>query len=138
MNIDEQIREFFAGAPHAVIGASRDRSKYGNKVLRSYLQNDLPVVAVNPNAEIVEGQVAYPDLAAIPKRVHGISVITPPAITESIVEQAAKLGIKNIWMQPGAESENAIQRGDELGLNLIAGNACVLVALRYHENDRNS
>jgi predicted CoA-binding protein len=136
MNIDEQIRDFFAGAPHAVVGASRDRSKYGNKVLRAFLQNDLPVYVVNPNAEMVEGQVAYPDLASIPKRVHGISVITPPDITESIVEQAAKLGIKNVWMQPGAESENAIQRGNELGLNVIAGSACALVTLRYHENDR--
>lgn len=137
MNIDEQIRRFLDGAPHAVAGASRDRSKYGNKVLRVYLQNDLPVYAVNPNAEIVEGQVAYPDLESLPKRVHGISVITPPDITESIVEQAARLGIKNLWLQPGSESEKAIQRGKEHGLNVIAGNACVLVSLGYHENDGN-
>jgi predicted CoA-binding protein len=78
MSIDEQIREFLAGSPHAVVGASRNRSKYGNKVLRAYLQNDLPVYPVNPNATMVEGQLAYPDLASIPRRVHGVSVITPP------------------------------------------------------------
>lgn len=133
MNIDEQIRRFLDGAPHAVVGASRDRSKYGNKVLRAYLQNDLPVYAVNPNAEMVEGQVTYPDLASLTQRVHGVSVITPPDITESIVEQAAKLGIKNLWLQPGSESEKVVQLAKRLGLNVIAGNACALVSLGYHE-----
>ena len=65
---------------------------------------------------------------------HGISVITKPDVTESIVEEAAELGIKNIWMQPGAESEKAVKRAEALGMNVIAGGPCALVTLRYRED----
>ena len=134
MNTAAQIEEFLDGSPHAVVGASRDRAKYGNKVLRSYLQADRPVFAVNPHAEEVEGQPAFPDLASLPQTVHGVSVITPPPVTGQIVEEAGRLGIKHIWMQPGAESEAAIARAVELGMNVIAGGPCALVTLGYRES----
>ena len=134
MTLQERIDAFLAGTPHAVVGASRDRAKYGNKVLRAYLQNDREVYPVNPNSEEVEGLAAFPDLASLPQPVHGISVITKPDVTERIVEQAAELGIKNIWMQPGAESENAIERAEQLSMNVIAGGPCALVILRYRED----
>ena len=121
------------GAPLAVIGASRSRSKYGNKVLRAYLQNEREVYPVNPSAAEVEGLESYPDLASLPADVHGISLITPPAVTETVVDEAGRLGIQNIWMQPGAESEEAIRRAEGLGLNVIAGGPCLLVTLGYRE-----
>ena len=133
MNVQDQIDEFLGGSPHAVVGASRDRSKYGNKVLRVYQQTHRPVFPVNPNADEVEGVPAYPDLASLPEAVHGISVVTPPETTEEIVEQAGKLGIRNIWMQPGAESQAAVARAIELGINIVAGGPCALVVLGYHE-----
>ena len=133
MTVEEQIDQFLSGGPHAVVGASRDRSKYGNKVLRAYQQRERPVFAVNPNADEIEGVTAYPDLPSLPESVHGISVITPPHATERIVEQAGAMGITNIWMQPGSESENALARADELGMNVIAGGPCALVVLGYRE-----
>ena len=134
MTLQERIDKFLAGSPHAVVGASRDRAKYGNKVLRAYLQKGCKVYAVNPNVSEVEGLEAYPDLASLPELVHGISVITPPEVTERVVEQAAEAGIKNIWMQPGAESPEATNRAQQLGMNVIAGEACALVALGYRED----
>ena len=116
-----------------MVGASRDRHKYGNKVLRVYIQNGRPVYPINPTAEEVEGLKAYPDLATLPEPVHGISIITPPGVTEGIVEQAGELGIKHIWMQPGAESDAAIARAIASGMNVIAGGPCALVVLGYHE-----
>ena len=133
MILQRNIDLFLGGSPHAVVGASRNPSKYGNKVLRAYLQKNRPVFPVNPNTDMVEGLAAYPDLASLPEKVHGISVITPPDVTETIVEQASKLGINHIWMQPGAESESAIERSRELGMNVIAGGPCALVVLGYHE-----
>ena len=130
----ERIEDFLAAGPWAVVGASRDRAKYGNKVLRAYLQNDREVYPVNPNSEAVEGLETFPDLASLPQPVHGISVITKPDVTESIVEQAAELGVKNIWMQPGAESEKAAKRAEQLGMIVIAGGPCALVTLRYRED----
>ncbi len=135
MTLQERIDAFLAGTPHAVVGASRDRAKYGNKVLRAYLQNDREVYPVNPNGKEVEGRAAFPDLASLPQPVHGISVITKPDVTERIVEEAAELGIKNIWMQPGAESEKAVKRAEQLGMNVIAGGPCALVTLRYREDE---
>lgn len=134
MSHQKRIDEFLAGSPFAVVGASQDRSKYGNKVLRAYQQHNLPVFPVNPHANEVEGEPAYANLGSLPEPVHGISVITPPHITEGIVQQASELGIKNIWMQPGSESELAVSRAEKLGMNVIAGGPCLLVVLGYRES----
>ena len=135
MELAQRIERFLDGSPHAVVGASRDRSKYGNKVLRVYLQRGRPVYAVNPAARTVEGQLAYPNLRALPEKPHGISVITPPEVTEAIVEEAIGLGIENIWMQPGAESPGAERRAAAAGMNVISGGPCLLVVQGYKEKD---
>jgi predicted CoA-binding protein len=131
--MDANVEEFLAGAPHAVVGASQDRAKYGNKVLRVYQQHDRRVVPVHPSAKEIEGLVAYQDLAALPEPVHGISVITPPPVTERVVQQAIELGIKHIWMQPGAESETAVELARQNGINVIAGGPCLLVVLGFRD-----
>lgn len=133
MELADRIRDFLAGRPHAVVGVSSDRSKYGNKVLRVYLQQGRPVYLIHPREKEIEGQKAYPDLASLPEQVHGLSVITPPPITERIVEEAHAAGITRLWMQPGAESPLALERAEELGLSVIAGGPCILVTLGYRE-----
>jgi predicted CoA-binding protein len=131
--MSDAISEFLAGSTYAVVGASNDRWKYGNKVLRCYMQHGLKAIPVNPNAKVVEGLAAVADLASLPEPVHGVSIITPPEITEQIVEDAAKAGITRLWMQPGAESDRAIERAKELGLSVISGGPCLLVALGFRE-----
>jgi predicted CoA-binding protein len=133
MSEQEQIQSFLAGRRFAVVGASRDRDKYGNKVLRAYLQNGLDAVPVNPAGGEIEGLAAYADLTQVPGKVDGVSIITPPKVTEQVVAQAVSLGIKHIWMQPGAESPAAVDLAQKSGANVIAGGPCALVALRYHE-----
>ena len=133
IELNERVRRFLDGGPHAVVGASRDRAKYGNKGLRAYLQNGRKAYPVNPNAEEVEGSKCFPDLAALPERVHGVSVITPPEVTESVVAEAARLGIAHLWLQPGAESEAALALAGAAGMSVIAGGPCLLVTLRYRE-----
>jgi len=135
MSEQEQIDEFLAGQRFAVVGASNDRAKYGNKVLRVYLQNKLDAVPVNPNADEVEGVRAFRDLASVPGPVDSVSIITPPSVTESVVKQALSLGIKNVWVQPGAESQAAIDSARRAGVNVIAGGPCILVTLKFREND---
>jgi uncharacterized protein len=133
MSEQEQIKTFLAGKRFAVVGASPDRSKYGNKVLRAYLQNDLEVVPVHPQADEVEGVTAVKDLTEISEGVDGVSIVTPPKVTEGVVRQALALGIKNIWMQPGAESDVAVSLAESSGANVLSGGPCVLVALGYRE-----
>lgn len=129
----DRIRKYLTGKRFAVVGASQDRAKYGNKVLRVYQQNHLDVVPINPGGGQIEGLDALSDLASLPEPVDGISIVTPPAVTKKVVEQALSLGIKNIWMQPGAEDPDAVAAAEQAGANVIAGGPCVLVALRYHE-----
>jgi predicted CoA-binding protein len=135
MTEQEQIKQFLAGKRFAVVGASKDRAKYGNKVLRAYLQNHRDAIPVNPGADQIEGLTAYRDLASVPSDVDGVSIITPPAVTEKVVEQALQRGIKQIWMQPGAESSAAIESAENAGANVIAGGPCLLVALRYRDSE---
>lgn len=133
-DLQTKIDSFLAGTPFAVVGASDNRAKYGNKVLRCYIQNHRVAIPVNPNLSEVEGLKAYPNLAAIPKLPHGVSIITPPSVTARVIEEASQLGIKHIWMQPGAETAAIIRRADELGINVIAGGPCLLVVLGYRDH----
>ena len=133
MTEQAKIEQFLAGKRFAVVGASTDREKYGNKVLRVYKQNKLDVVPVNPKDGEIEGLKAYPDLASVPGTIDGISIITPPKVTEQIVAQAIRLGIKNLWMQPGAESAAAVELAEQAGANVIAAGPCILVRLRFHD-----
>ena len=134
MTVQDQIQTFLAGKRFAVVGASQDRAKYGNKVLRAFLQNGLEVVPINPNSDEVEGLRTYADLKSLPASVDGVSIVTPPGVTEQVVEQAVELGIKNIWIQEGAESEHAVEHAVESGANVISGGPCALVALGYRES----
>ena len=132
-SVTDRIQTFLASGSFAVVGASTDRSKYGNKVLRCYQQHGKEVYPINPRATEVEGLKAYPSLAALPVQVAAISVITPPAMTEQVVREAAAAGVKHVWMQPGAESDAAIRTAESLGMSVIAGGPCVLVMMGYHE-----
>ncbi len=131
MTDQERIDRFLGGGPFAVVGASTNREKFGNMILRCYMEDDREVYPINPRAKEIEGLECFPDLASLPKKPHGISVITPSKITEAVVEEAAKAGIENIWMQPGAESERAVSRAEELGMNVIAGGPCLLVVMGF-------
>lgn len=127
--MSDTIDRFLARGPYAVVGASSDRSKFGNRVLRSYLDHGLTAYPVNPRADTIEGLAVHPDLGSLPEPCPHVSIITPPAVTESVVEAAAEAGAEIVWMQPGAESGAAIRRARELGLEVIAGGPCLLVEL---------
>ena len=131
--IDQQIDTFLAAKSFAVAGASAERSKYGNKVLRVYLQHKKTVYPLNPKGGTIEGLQAYATIADLPEPIEALSIITKPAITREVVEQAILAGIQQIWMQPGAEDAEAIERAKMAGINVIHGGPCVLVALGFHD-----
>ena len=128
------IEQFFRSEAFGVVGASEDRTKYGNKVLRCYLANQKTVIPVNPKAATVEGLASVASVADLPDTVTSISVITPPQVTEQVVAAAIARGITNIWMQPGAESALAVERCKAAGINVIADHSCILVVLGFHDH----
>ena len=133
MSVTQRIEDFLAEGPWAVVGASKNRDKYGNKVLRCYQQHGRDVYAVNPTETDIEGATTFKSVSELPDDVQALSIITPPPVTEKIVREAAARGIKKLWMQPGAESAKAIDLAEELGLSVIAGGPCLLVVLGYRE-----
>jgi len=130
---EPNIAAFLDGAHFAVVRTSTDRSKYGNMVLRTYLQKGMSVTPVNPNATEVEGLPAVKAISDIEHPIHGISVITPPVITEAVVQQAIEQNIGHIWMQPGAENEAAVAAAENAGINVIHSGPCLLVVLGFRD-----
>ncbi len=127
--MSDLIDRFLASGPFAVVGASNDRSKFGNRVLRCYLDHSETAIPINPSQNEVEGLTCHARLTDLTEAVRHVSIITPPRVTERVVEDAAQAGAEIVWMQPGAESASAIERARELGLEVIAGGPCVLVEL---------
>ena len=107
------VASFLTAPAFAVVGASKDRQKFGNKILRCYLQHDKAATPVSPKEPEVEqvaavkavGEVAAEDISKI-----GVSVITPPPVTLGVLEELSELGISKVWLQPGAESDEVVVR----------------------------
>lgn len=129
----DKIQSFLAAPAFAVAGASNNRNKYGNKVLRCYVQHHKTVYPLNPIPTVVEGLHCFHQVSELPDNVESLSIITQPSVTEKIVEQAISKGIHNIWMQPGAESNRAIDMCMQHKINVIAKGPCLLVVLGFHE-----
>ncbi len=129
--VREIIADFMTQGPYAVVGASADRAKFGNKVLRAYKSKGFTVYPVNPTAAEIEGLKAFPSLGALPETPRGVSIITPPSVTERVVAEAADAGARFVWMQPGAESPEAIRVARARGLEVIADGSCFLVETHF-------
>lgn len=131
--LEQRIQKFLASPAFAVAGASTHRDKYGNKVLRCYMQKGRRVFPLHPKEPSIEGLPCVASVAGLPPDVKSLSIVTPPPVTEQVVEQAIARGIQNVWMQPGAESEEAIARCEAAGVNVIGDGTCLLVVLGYTE-----
>jgi uncharacterized protein len=111
----------------AVLGASRDRRKYGNKAVRAYVESGFTVIPVNPNEAEIEGLKAYPNLEAIAEPVDFVSLYVPPAVGLKLLPSIAEKKPKEVWLNPGAESDELIEVAADLHLRVIV--ACSIVAL---------
>ena len=111
----------------AVLGASRDRRKYGNKAVRAYLESGFTVFPVNLSEETIEGLKVYPTLDAIPEPVDFVSLYVPPAVGLKALPAIAAMKPKELWLYPGAESDELIEAAADLHLRAIV--ACSIVAL---------
>jgi predicted CoA-binding protein len=112
----------------AILGASADRSKYGNKAVRAHLRRGYTVYPVNPRGGEIEGLAVYRQLADVPGgRLSRISVYLPAAIGITVLPEIAARGCDELFFNPGSESEELIERAAALGLEPIQ--ACSIVDL---------
>ncbi|HNS06461.1 MAG TPA: CoA-binding protein [Anaerolineaceae bacterium] len=120
-NTRESIEKFLQLKKISVVGVSRNKDKFGNMLYRELKNSGYQVMAVNPNADMVEGDRCYAGLGALPVKPEGVVVVVTPAEALQVVEEAAGLGITHIWLQPGASSRETDQKCEELNLNWISG-----------------
>lgn len=121
--------EFLQAKSFAVAGASRDPEKYGYQVFRALLASGRHVFPLNPKAPTIDGHPAFAQLADLPAPPESLSLVTPPAVTRQVVAEAIQAGVKHLWMQPGAEDEQAGRLAREAGLLVIDDGSCILVAV---------
>ena len=111
----------------AVIGASTDRSKFGNKAVRAYARQGFTVWPVNPKESVVEGLPAFTSIADVPARPQLVSVHLPPAVLLKVLPAIAAKGCDELWLNPGTESPEVLAEAERLGLNVIQ--ACSIVGV---------
>lgn len=127
--MDDSIQKFLTSETFAVAGASNKREKFGNRVFRALIESGRSAYPLNPAASEIEGHAAYTSIEDLPVVPEALSIITPPQVTRNIVAAAITAGVKNIWMQPGAQDEIASQSARAAGLNVIDDGSCILVIL---------
>ena len=111
----------------AVIGASSDRRKFGNRALRAFRQQGYTVVPINPHEPEVEGLKAYASVLDVPRTIDMASFYVPPEVGERVIDEVARKGIAEVWLNPGAESDTLIARARALQIQPIV--ACSIVAI---------
>jgi len=111
----------------AVIGASSNRTKFGNKALRAFERQGFTVLAINPNEAEVEGHKTYASVLDVPGTIDMATVYVPPRVGVRIMEQLAQKGVAEVWLNPGADADEVVARARELGLNTIQ--ACSIMAI---------
>jgi hypothetical protein len=128
MVTQNQIKDFVAQPTVALVGLSRSGQAFSNRVRRELKARGYRVYAVNPNADLIEGEPCYHSVAALPERPGSALFCTPPAETETAVREAMEAGVHHLWLQPGAETAEAIRAGQEGAANLVTGE-CILMFL---------
>jgi len=111
----------------AVIGASNDRRKFGNRAVRAYQQQGHTVVPINPHETEVEGLKAYASILDVPGQVDMASLYVQPEVGEQLIGDIVPKGVREIWLNPGADSDELIARTKALGVRPIV--ACSIVAI---------
>lgn len=123
------IEEFINQRVWAVVGSSTDPDKFGHQIFRDLREAGYTVYGVNSRGGRIEGQKLYPTLSDLPERPAVVDIVVPPAVTEEIVRQCAQLGLKRVWMQPGAESEEAIRFCQEHDIKVVH-DTCAMIQKR--------
>jgi len=111
----------------AIIGASSDPRKYGNKAIKAYSIIGYKVYPINPNEDEIEGIKAYKSILDIPDQIDRVTMYVPPKVGLGILEDIAKKGVKELYFNPGSENDEIVGKAKKLGLNPIL--ACSILAI---------
>lgn len=116
----------------AVVGATDNKEKFGYKIFKVMLEAGLEVYPINTGVNEILGQKCYPALKDLPVKPDAVDIVVPPRVGEQILHECTELGITNVWLQPGADTQPVINLAKELGLTVV-DHACIMVELRKKE-----
>jgi len=122
----KSIDQFFAPGKFAIVGASRKGNKFGNSILKEFIKKGITIYPVHPEVDSIDGISAYKNFDSLPEKIESLINVVPPSETKAVVSQAKESGIKNIWLQLGSGSNEAIQYCKENDINVISGE-CILM-----------
>jgi predicted CoA-binding protein len=111
----------------AIIGASSNRTKFGNKALRAFAQQGYDVLAINPNESEVEGYRTYASVLDVPRPIDMATVYVQPEVGVRVMEELARKGVGEVWLNPGADGDLVVARARELGLKTVL--ACSILGI---------
>jgi uncharacterized protein len=117
----------------AVVGASNDRRKYGNKALRAFRRQGYTVIPIHPSDKTVEGEPAFKSVLDVPGPIDEATFYVPGAIGLDVIDEVAKKGIRRVWLNPGADDPRVVKRARELGIETIV--ACSILAVGESPGD---
>jgi hypothetical protein len=117
----------------AVIGASNDRKKFGNRALRAYVRERHTVVPINTHEAVVEGLTAYKSVLDVPFAIDMATFYVPPEVGERVIEEVARKRIPEVWLNPRAESDALVAKARSLSITPIV--ACSIVAVGQNPYD---
>ncbi len=118
----------------AILGASADRSKFGNKSVHAHQQQGYTVYPVNPKADVIEGLKAFKSLTEVPAgKLDRISVYLPPQVGMVVLPEIAARGCDELWLNPGSDSDELVEAARAKGLNVIQACSIVDVGVSPHD-----
>lgn len=126
MSVRSTIDEFLTSKKLAIAGVSRDPKKFGHILYCTLKKKGYQVYPVNPSADIIDGCVCYRNISDLPTEVKDLLVVTATKDTDMVIKAAIDRGIKNIWIQNGSETYNAVKMAMDNHVNLVTG-MCILM-----------
>ncbi len=128
--MNEAIRALLSAHTYAVVGASTNPEKYGYIAYKALLAADKTAYPINPRAKEIDGNPCFATVADLPEVPEVVVSVVPSALTEALIPQLVSAGIKNLWIQPGAESAKAVADAQAGGITIVHGGPCIMVGLR--------
>ena len=128
MTRKQNIEDFFAQPAMAVVGVSRTGRKFGNYAYKNLKQKGIKVYQIHPGSGKIEGDECFPDIKSLPEDAKAVLIVIKPIHAMKVVQDAAECGIKHVWFQQGAESNEAVEFCIKNGINVIYGECIMMFA----------
>ena len=126
MTSKKLVEDFVSQNNIAVVGVSRNKSKFGNYIYRELKKKDYRVFPVNPKLEFADGDKCYPDLSSVPEKLDGVIINVSPPEAVNVIKDANKAGIRRVWLQQGSQSDEAVKFCEHNNMDCVS-NECIIM-----------